>query len=100
MVYETRTAIERCAQPGLSNQPSLPQACGVDETGRICFRHGVSLIKKRELLQRAAELMGRDQLALRLSISETLLDAWIRGGVAMPDGKLFVLAAILEKRSE
>jgi DNA-binding transcriptional regulator YdaS (Cro superfamily) len=52
---------------------------------------------KRNLLQRAMELMGRDQLAARLGISETLLDAWIRGDVTMPDGKLLVLAAVLDE---
>lgn len=52
---------------------------------------------KRHLLQRAMELMGRDQLAARLGISETLLDAWIRGDVTMPDGKLLVLAAVLDE---
>lgn len=52
---------------------------------------------KRHLLQRAMELMGRDQLAARLGIAETLLDAWIRGDVTMPDGKLLVLAAVLDE---
>lgn len=52
---------------------------------------------KRQLLQRAMELMGRDRLAARLGISETLLDAWIRGDVTMPDGKLLVLAAALDE---
>jgi DNA-binding transcriptional regulator YdaS (Cro superfamily) len=52
---------------------------------------------KRHLLQRAVELMGREQLAARLGIPETLLDAWIRGDVTMPDGKLLVLAAVLDE---
>jgi hypothetical protein len=43
------------------------------------------------------ELMGREQLAARLGIPETLLDAWIRGDVTMPDGKLLVLAAVLDE---
>jgi hypothetical protein len=62
----------------------------------ISFRHAVRLSTKRQLLQQGAELMGRDQLVMRLGIPETLLDAWIRGDITMPDGKLFVLAAILD----
>jgi DNA-binding transcriptional regulator YdaS (Cro superfamily) len=57
----------------------------------------MSPIRKQQLVQRAAELMGRDQLAMRLGISESLLDAWIRGDVTMPDGNLLILGAIVEK---
>jgi DNA-binding transcriptional regulator YdaS (Cro superfamily) len=42
--------------------------------------------------------MGRDQLSRRLGIHETVLDAWILGNVTtIPDGKLLILAAILEE---
>jgi hypothetical protein len=51
--------------------------------------------KKRQLLQRAEGLVGRERLAKRLGISETMLDAWIRGDTTMPDGKLLDLAAAL-----
>ena len=54
-------------------------------------------IKKQQLLQRAAKVTGRRHLAGSLGIPETLLDGWIRGDVTMPDGKLLVLAAILDK---
>jgi len=57
----------------------------------------MSLTTKQQLLQRAVTLMGRDHLAARLGIPETLLDAWIRGDVTMPDGKLLVLAAVLDE---
>lgn len=53
------------------------------------------LSKKHQILRRAQELIGREQLAKRLGISESLLDAWIRGDVTMPDGKLLDLAAAL-----
>jgi hypothetical protein len=55
---------------------------------------------KRNLLQRAMELMGRDKLAAHLGVPETLLDAWIRGDVTMPDGKLLVLAAALDEAAK
>ncbi|HEY7741255.1 MAG TPA: helix-turn-helix transcriptional regulator, partial [Steroidobacteraceae bacterium] len=55
---------------------------------------------KRHLLQRAIELLGREQLAKRLGIPETMLDAWVRGDVTMPDGKLLVLAAALDEAAK
>lgn len=57
----------------------------------------VSQIHKQQVLQRTAELIGQRELAARLGIQETLLDSWIRGDVTMPDGKLLVLAAILDQ---
>jgi hypothetical protein len=64
----------------------------------VCFENIMDqTIKRQQVLQRAAEVIGRDHLAGKLGIPETLLDAWIRGDVAMPDGKWFVLAAILHK---
>jgi hypothetical protein len=53
--------------------------------------------RKQQLLQQATKLVGRDHLAASLGIPETLLDAWIRGDVTMPDGQLLVLATILDK---
>jgi hypothetical protein len=35
---------------------------------------------KQRLLKRAAALVGRDTLALRLNVPATLLDVWPRGG--------------------
>ena len=52
---------------------------------------------KKELLKRAVELMGRDHVAARLGVPGASLDAWIRGDVTMPDGKLLVLAAVLNE---
>lgn len=55
---------------------------------------------KRELLRRAVELVGREELARRLNAPETLLDAWLRGLATMPDRKLFPLAAVLEQAGD
>ena len=55
--------------------------------------------RKRYLLQRAAKLMGRDQLAQRLGIPSTLFEDWIRGDATMPDGKLMELARVLDAMS-
>jgi ribosome-binding protein aMBF1 (putative translation factor) len=52
--------------------------------------------RKRYLLQRAAKLMGRDQLAQRLGIPSAVFDDWIRGDATMPDGKLMELARVLD----
>ena len=51
---------------------------------------------KQELLQRAVELMGREELARRLKVPGHLLDAWLQGQASMPDGKLMMLAVILD----
>jgi len=50
-------------------------------------------------LRKAADLMGRDQLAQRLKVPEELLDAWMRGLSSMPDRKLILLANILDQFS-
>ena len=52
---------------------------------------------KRELLRKAAGLMGREELAAALKVPTSLLDAWISGHAAMPDRKLVVLADILDR---
>lgn len=50
---------------------------------------------KRRLLKRAAELMGKDELAIRLGVPVTLLEAWTEGQATMPDRKLLKLADAL-----
>jgi transcriptional regulator with XRE-family HTH domain len=55
---------------------------------------------KKKNLQRAAGLLQRSQLASRLGVSDSQLDAWLRGDLTMPDGKLLVLAAILDAEPE
>jgi hypothetical protein len=55
---------------------------------------------KRRLLRQAADLLGEDDLAVRLRVPATLLDAWMRGLAAMPDRKLLLLADVLNKIAE
>lgn len=50
---------------------------------------------KQKILRQAEDLLGRDKLAKRLGIPESMLDAWIRGDTTMPDGRLLDLAAAL-----
>lgn len=52
---------------------------------------------KQHLLQRSVALMGHKELAERLRISPSQLEAWIRGDATMPDGHLLRLAEILDK---
>lgn len=52
---------------------------------------------KQHLLQRSVALMGHKELAERLGISPSQLEAWIRGDSTMPDGHLLRLAEILDK---
>ena len=51
---------------------------------------------RQRLLRQAAELMGREELAIRLKVPALLLDAWMRGLAAMPDRKLVLLADALD----
>ena len=55
---------------------------------------------RQRLLQRAAELLGEHQLALRLGVTPQTLDVWLRGLASMPDRKLLELAAILDELSD
>ena len=50
---------------------------------------------KQNLLQRASDLLGRDEIARRLNTAPQVLEAWICGKANMPDGKLLLLAAVL-----
>lgn len=45
---------------------------------------------------RAAALIGPEELAVRLGVPGTLLDAWLRGLASMPDRKLLKLADVIE----
>ena len=58
---------------------------------------GVKKTNKQHLLQRSVALMGHKELAERLRISASQLEAWIRGDATMPDGHLLRLAEILDK---
>jgi transcriptional regulator with XRE-family HTH domain len=54
---------------------------------------------RQRLLQRAAKLLGHEQLALRLGVTPQTLDVWLRGLASMPDRKLLELAAIIDELS-
>jgi hypothetical protein len=43
--------------------------------------------------------MGRDELALGLKVSRSILDAWINGRLSMPNRKLVTLGDLLEEVS-
>ena len=52
--------------------------------------------RKQRLLKSAADLIGRDALAARLKVAESLLEAWINGHATLPDRKLIALAEVLD----
>ena len=54
---------------------------------------------RQRLLQRAAKLLGHEQLAARLGVTPQTLDVWLRGLASMPDRKLLELAAIVDELS-
>jgi len=54
---------------------------------------------KRDLLARSAQLLDEDDLARRLKVPLTLLQAWIRGDATIPDAKLMDLARVMDARS-
>ena len=55
--------------------------------------------RKQHLLKSAADLVGREELAVHLKVPGALLSAWISGHAAMPDRKLIALAEVLDKLS-
>lgn len=61
-----------------------------------CYR-GVAETTKQRLLRQAANLLGREELAVRLGVPVTLLDAWSQGLASMPDRKLVLLAEVLDQ---
>jgi hypothetical protein len=52
---------------------------------------------KLQLLRQAAKLVGNEELAKRLNVPLTLLEAWLHGLATMPDRKLLPLADLLDK---
>jgi hypothetical protein len=52
---------------------------------------------KQEILRKAVDLMGIDELAAALKSPAHLVAAWMRGHASMPDRKLLMLADLLEK---
>jgi hypothetical protein len=51
---------------------------------------------RQVLLLSAAEVMGRQELALRLRVPQLLLDAWINGHASIPDRKFLMMLDLLD----
>jgi transcriptional regulator with XRE-family HTH domain len=67
-----------------------------DSRHRTKHRFGMDDTAKQQLFQRAADLLGRDEIRQRLNVPSEVIEAWMRGDVSLPDGKLLVLACVLE----
>jgi len=57
----------------------------------------VSQTTRQALLRRAVELIGKKDLAIRLGVTQGVLDGWLTGYLLMPDRKFFVLTDFLDK---
>lgn len=49
----------------------------------------------QKVLASASDLLGREELAVRLGVNSTVLEAWIEGRTAMPSVKLRLLTIAL-----
>ena len=54
---------------------------------------------RQTLLRKAADLIGRDELASGLKVPVSVLEAWMNGTGIMPARKLSALADLLDKIS-
>ena len=52
---------------------------------------------KQRLLEQAAQVLGKEELAALLKVPVSTLEAWIGGQAMMPDRKLIVLADVMDK---
>jgi hypothetical protein len=52
---------------------------------------------KRQLMERTARLLGREQLARRLNVAPALIEAWVSGAATLPDRKLLELSRVLSE---
>ena len=50
---------------------------------------------KQQIAHRAVDLVGHVELAEQLNVPSWVVDAWVCGGIDMPDSKLMDLAAFL-----
>ena len=55
---------------------------------------------KQQLLRKAVELIGDQEVAILLGVPSHLLNAWISGHASMPDRKLLLLTDLLGKQAE
>ena len=49
------------------------------------------------VLRRAVELIGKKDLAIRLGVTQGVLDGWLTGYLLMPDRKFLALTELLDK---
>ena len=49
------------------------------------------------LLSRTLDLITREELAKKLEVPVFLLDAWVKGEVTIPEGKIVMLADALNR---
>jgi DNA-binding transcriptional regulator YiaG len=56
--------------------------------------------KKKELLKYAAQQLGRSELAARLKVSQSTLDAWLEGSADMTHNKALALADLIHELSK
>ena len=52
---------------------------------------------RQQILRRAVEAMGLDELAARLKAPAPLIQAWLAGHASMPDRKFVALTDALDK---
>ena len=52
---------------------------------------------RQALLQRAVESIGKKDLAIRLGVTQGVLDGWLTGYLLMPDRKFAALTDLLNK---
>jgi len=57
----------------------------------------VSQAGRQALLRRAIELIGKKDLAIRLGVTQGVVDGWLTGYLLMPDRKFVALANELRK---
>jgi hypothetical protein len=57
----------------------------------------VSQAGRQVLLRRAVELIGKKDLAIRLGVTQGVLDGWLTGYLLMPDRKFVALTDFLNK---
>lgn len=52
---------------------------------------------KQQLLRRAVEIAGLDEVAGALKAPPNLVEAWMNGHASMPDQKLLILADFIDR---
>jgi hypothetical protein len=53
--------------------------------------------ERQALLRRAMELVGGKDVAVRLNVTQGMLDGWLAGHLLMPDRKFLLLVDLLDK---